>query len=355
MCKLIKRVKMIVITKNKLYSVILFVAMIVFSSISLIFLSREKSITAFVEYKPILSSQITGVGEKPKKENNNGLVSKKIVKYFFLIEDDDFAEQNYFSDEESLKEDLISSEVKRVIKGLEISNATDITINPNDFLGKNLGFSLDKQGPQILIVHTHTTESYSEETYIKNSSDRNLDEAKNIVAVGNVMAEIFEKNGIEVYHDKTVHDYPSYNGAYQRAATTIRNDLEAYNGIKVVLDVHRDGITKDDGTKVKLLTDINGKKTAQVMLVVGTNTNLPHDNWQENFKFAVKIQAKAIEMYPTLMRQINVRKERFNEQMTSGSLIIEVGTNGNTLDEALEGGRDIAEVISNVLKDTQND
>ena len=353
MCKLIKRVKMIVITKNKLYSIIIFVAMIVFCGISLTFLSHEKSITAFADYKPILRSQIAGVGEKPKK--NRGLLPKKIIKYFFLIEDDDLIEQNYFNDEESLKEDLISSEVKRVIKGLEISNATDISINPNDYVREKLGFSLDKQGVQVLIMHTHTTESYSEDSYLKNSSDRNLDEAKNIVAVGNAMTEIFEKNGIEVYHDKTVHDYPSYNGAYQRAATTIRNDLEAYNGIKVVLDVHRDGITKDDGTKVKLLTDINGKKTAQVMLVVGTNTNLPHDNWQENFKFAVKIQAKAIEMYPTLMRQINVRKERFNEQMTTGSLIIEVGTNGNTLEEALEGGKDIAEVISRVLKDTQND
>ena len=352
---MIKRVKMVVITKNKLYSIVLFVAMIIFSTISLIFISHDKSITAFADYKPILSSQIAGVGEKAPKNKKNTSLSKKIVKYFFFIEDGDLAEKSYFKDEESLKEDLMTSEVKRVIKGLELSNATDISINPNDFLDRKLGFSLDKQGPQILIVHTHTTESYSEETYLKNSSDRNLDEAKNIVAVGNAMAEIFEKNGIEVYHDKTVHDYPSYNGAYQRAATTIRNDLEAYHGVKVVLDVHRDGITKDDGTKVKLLTDINGKKTAQVMLVVGTNTNLPHDNWQENFKFAVKIQAKAIEMYPTLMRQINLRKERFNEQMTSGSLIVEVGTNGNTLDEALEGGKDIAEVISSVLRDTQND
>lgn len=355
MCNLIKRIKMIVITKNKLYSIILLIIVIISSIISLLYLSHGKSITAFADYKPILDSQIAGIGEKTGKTKKSSSLSKKIVKYFFFIEDEDFTEQNYFNDEESLKEELITSEVKRVIKGLELSNATEININPNDFLEQKLSFSLDKQGPQVLIMHTHTTESYSEETYLKNSSDRNLDESKNIVAVGNIMAEIFEKNGIAVYHDKTVHDYPSYNGAYQRAATTIRNDLEAYHGIKVVLDVHRDGITKDDGTKVKLLTEINGKKTAQVMLVVGTNTNLPHDNWQENFKFAVKIQAKAIEMYPTLMRQINVRKERFNEQMTNGSLIVEVGTNGNTLDEALEGGKDIAEVISSVLKDTQND
>ena len=351
---MLRRIKMIVITKNKLYSIIAFFIIIILSCVSLAFISKEKSITAFSDYKPILDSQLSGISGENKRDFDRKFADlhKKIVEYFFMFTDEDFAEQDYFNDEETLKGDMIKSEVKKVVKGLEISNATDISINPNDYLEQKLGFSIDKQGPQILIIHTHTTESYSEESYLRNSSDRNLDETKNIVAVGEVMTEIFKKNGIEAYHDKTVHDYPSYNGAYQRAATTIRNDLEAYHGIKVVLDVHRDGITKEDGTKVKLLTQINGKNTAQVMLVVGTNTNLPHDRWQENFKFAVKIQEKAIETYPTLMRQINLRKERFNEQMTTGSLIVEVGTNGNTLDEALEGGRDIAEVISAVLKES---
>lgn len=348
---MLKRIKMVVITKNKLYSFILLILIIVFGSVSIIFLHKGKSITAFADYKPILESQITGIKKDTKPKKDITAKYKKIIKNFLFLHDADITEQDYFNDEESLKGDLITSEVKKVVKGLELSNATDININPNDYLGKKLSFSLDKQGPQILIVHTHTTESYSEETYLKNASDRNLDESKNIVAVGEAMAEAFKKNGIDVYHDKTVHDYPSYNGAYQRAMTTIRGDLEAYHGIKVVLDVHRDGITKEDGTKVKLLTNINGVNTAQVMLVVGTNANLPHDNWQENFKFAVKIQAKAIEMYPTLMRQINLRKERFNEQMTPGSLIVEVGTNGNTLEEALAGGQFIAEVISAVLKD----
>lgn len=353
MLKVIKRIKMIVITKNKLYSVVALVFIIIFCAVSVFFVAREKSITAFYEYKPILKSQLTGIeiAENSEKTDKLSSIYRKIVKYFFMLEETDMADEDYYNDEEGLKGELIRSEVKKVLKGMELSNATDIQININDYTGGKLAFSLDNQGPQILIIHTHTTESYSEENYLINASDRNLDEKKNIVAVGEAMAEVFERNGISVYHDKTVHDYPSYNGAYQRAATTIRNDLEAYHGIKVVLDVHRDGITKEDGTKVKLLTEINGKKTAQVMLVVGTDTNLPHDNWRENFKFAVKIQEKAIEAYPTLMRQINLRKERFNEQMTKGSLIVEVGTNGNTLDEALEGGRDIADVISAVLKE----
>jgi len=351
---LLKRIKMIVITKNMLYSVFALFFACIFSVLSMIFISKSKNIQAFADYKPILESEITGIGaaepKKIEKKTEVSRVYKRIIKYFFFL-DGQYKEENYINDEDALSGDMITSEVRKSIKGMELSNATDFQVNPNDYVNQKLTFSLDSQGPQILIIHTHTTESYSTENYLRGSPDRDLDETKNIVAVGNVVAETFEKNGISVYHDKTVHDYPSYNGAYQRAATTIRNDLEAYHGIKVVLDIHRDGITKEDGTKVKLLTNINGKDTAQVMLVVGTNTNLQHDNWRENFKFASKIQAKAQEMYPTLMRQINLRKERFNEQMTAGSLIVEVGTNGNTLAEALEGGRDIAEVISAVLKD----
>lgn len=347
-----KHIKMIVITKKTIYSGILTAAVCFFCAISVIFVSKNRDLPVFAEYRPILKSQITGIGDGNEyAKSTRSSSDKKIIKRFFYIDENTF-EENYINEEEGLKSDFITSEVKKVIKGVEVTNLTDFQVDPNDYVKGELAFSLDNQGPQILIIHTHTTESYSNEKYLKDAPDRDLDEEKNIVAVGKAMAEVFEKNGISVYHDKTVHDYPSYNGAYQRAATTIRNDLEAYQGIKAVLDIHRDGITREDGTKVKLLTEINGIDTAQVMLVVGTNTNLTHDNWRENFKFAAKIQAKAIEMYPTLMRQINLRKERFNEQMTLGSLIIEVGTNGNLLSEALEGGKDIAEVICAVLKES---
>ena len=248
------------------------------------------------------------------------------------------------------QEPVLRSESVTIDKGFKVSNNTEYEINPQEFLNKPLAFKLDNNGPQVLIMHTHTTESFSEETYNKGAPDRNLDETKNITAVGCAMEEVFLKNGINAIHDKTVHDYPSYNASYQSAEATIRKNLNANSGIKVVLDVHRDGITREDGTKVKMVTDINGEKTAQIMLVVGTNVNLTHDNWQENFKFASKIQAKAIEVYPSLMRPIDLRKERFNEQLTLGSLIIEVGSNGNTMEEAIRGGERIAEVISMVLK-----
>lgn len=238
--------------------------------------------------------------------------------------------------------------------GMKISNRTKIEIDPEALAREPLSFEIEEgKDDQILILHTHTTEGFTDSDtnkYLTNDSDRSLDENKNITAVGNAMREVFEENNIGVVHDKTVHDYPSFNGAYTRAMATIRSDLEAYPSVKIVLDVHRDGIVKEDGTRVKVASDINGEKVAQCMFVVGSNAILTHDNWKENMKLACKIQQKANEMYPGLMRPIILREERFNQQASRGSLIIEIGSNGNTLEEAIRGGKKMAQVICELLK-----
>lgn len=355
---MIKGTRMIIITKNKILAVMAIIILFAVSAVTIYLIPKRKSVTAFSSYENILTSQITPANDENKEKQEQTKVSKSetngvniVLKYFFMLSDYNQAKKEPKPTEQAKQEEtLIKSESVTIDKGLKIAKAAQFGVNVSDYIGKPLSFAIDNySGPQVLIMHTHTTECFSDTQYIKGSPDRNLDENKNIVAVGEAAAEIFRKNGIEVYHDKTVHDYPSYNGAYKRAATTIRNDLEAYHGIKVVLDIHRDGITREDGTKVKLVTEINNMPTAQVMLVVGTNTMLQHDNWHENLKFAVNIQQKAIEMYPSLMRPIDLREERFNEQLTLGSLIIEVGSNGNTLEEAVRGGESIADVISAVL------
>lgn len=242
----------------------------------------------------------------------------------------------------------------QIARGMEVSNLSGIEVNPTALSEEKLSFALEDNGsPQILILHTHTTESYTDSDtnkYLTSDSDRNLNEEKNIVAVGNAMTEVFKAAGIATVHDTTVHDYPSFNGAYTRAMATIRANLEANPSIKVVLDVHRDGIVKEDGTKMKVVTEIDGEKTAQCMFVVGSNANLTHNNWLENMKLACKIQRLANEMYPGFMRPINLREERFNQQASTGSLIVEVGSNGNTLDEAIRGGKRMAEIIAKLLK-----
>lgn len=351
---MIKGTRMIVLTRKKIITQACLWSLLSVSLAMLFFLTKEPFVTTFTGYKNIIDSQIVPAKEEsiaePLQEEKR---YARILKHFFLLPDnakDTDSSPTPAPSTSPAPEIMLQSESVKVDKGMKVSNSTAYNVDPFNAANQPLSFSIDSNGAQVLIMHTHTTESFAEETYIKGAADRNLDETKNISAVGAAMAKIFEKNGIGVIHDRTVHDYPSYNGAYQSAAATINKNLKENPGIKVVLDVHRDGITREDGTKVKLVTEINGEKCAQVMLVCGTNVNLTHDNWQENFKFASKIQAKAIEMFPSLMRPIDLRQERFNEQLTLGSLIVEVGSNGNTMEEAILGGEKIAEVICAVLK-----
>ena len=348
----IKGTRMIVITKNKIIAAASLFLLLTICIISIATVSKNKNITAFSSYKNIIDSEIVPAKETEEKKEKN--FSNEILRHFFGLKEGKASKEQEEAEVPAetpvpSSEPTITAESVTIDKGLKISNATPYQVNPQDFLRVPLSFAIDNSGPQVLIMHTHTTESFSEESYVRGAPDRNLDETKNITAVGVAMAKIFEKNGVGVIHDKTVHDYPSYNGAYQKAAATINKNLEKNKSIKVVLDVHRDGITRNDGTKVKLVTDINGQKTAQIMLVVGSDVNLPHSNWQENFKLASKIQAEAIEIYPSLMRPIDLRQERFNEQLTKGSLIVEVGSNGNTMEEAIRGGEAVAEVVCRVL------
>lgn len=236
-------------------------------------------------------------------------------------------------------------------KGMKISNLAGVEVNVENLLNEPLKNYADGNGAQVLIMHTHTTESYSDSVkYSGAGSDRSTDNEKNMVAVGEVIKGVLEENGIETVHDMTVHDYPSYNGAYSRAMTTIKNNLAKYPNIKFVLDVHRDGIVKEDGTKVKVAADVNGEKSAQCMFVIGSNVKLKHDSWQENMKLACKLQKYANDNYPGLMRPIILRKERFNQQVSQGAIIIEIGSNGNTLDEAKTGAKYIAKTIAAVIK-----
>lgn len=240
-----------------------------------------------------------------------------------------------------------------VAKGLSVSNNSKKTVDVNSLIKEPLSFSINSSEPQILIVHTHTTESYTDSgktKYTASDSDRSTDSSKNMIAVGNALAEVLNSRGIKTIHDTTVHDYPAYNGSYERSKATVLSNLKKYPSIKIVLDLHRDGIVRDDGTKVKVSCEIDGNKTAQCMFVVGSNDELTHNNWTENMKLACKIQNKANEMYPNLMRPINLRSERFNQQLSNGSLIIEVGSNGNTLNEAIYSAKLMGNVIAKLFE-----
>ncbi len=247
------------------------------------------------------------------------------------------------------------------IKGLSsigniyIKNNTTYEIDPEKLLNEKLGFNFKQKGPQVLIIHTHTSESYApsdKNYYLPTDPDRTQDMRFNVVRVGDAMTNTLKGMGIDVIHDTTVHDYPSYNGSYKSSLATLQQYLEKYPSIKVVIDVHRDAMITAEKTKLKLCTTIEGKKTAQIMTVTGTDQGgLSNPKWRENLKFAIKLQSRFSKMYPTLARPINLCKERYNMHTTTASLILEVGSNGNTLEEAVNGGTYAAKALGAFLKD----
>ncbi len=224
--------------------------------------------------------------------------------------------------------------------GIYIKNSTGLNVNIKSELAAKLDMKLDKtKDPQVLIVHTHTTESYMTEDrdyYTAADKARNTDNTKNVVAVGEALAKVLKEGGIGVIHDTTKHDHPQYNGSYGRAKTTINEYLKKYPSIKIVVDLHRDSIAMEGNDKCKPIKKINGKKAAQVMLVVGSETGSVSGfpNWRQNFRLALRYQQTMEAMYPGLARAITFCSRKYNMNLTTGSMLLEVGTDSNTLEEA---------------------
>ena len=202
-----------------------------------------------------------------------------------------------------------------------------------------LDIELYSSEPQVLIIHTHTTESY--EPYIRAYYDadfpsRSCDPSHNMIAVGEVLAQTLADNGISVLHDGTLHDYPAYTGSYDRSEETIRAILAQYPSIKIVIDLHRDAMTDDDGSRIAPTAVINGRNAAQFMIISGCDDgtfNMP--NYMENFKLAALFQNMSEAMYPSLARPVLFDYRNYNQHITTGSLLIEIGSHANALEEAL--------------------
>ena len=210
--------------------------------------------------------------------------------------------------------------------------------------------ALPDQGPQILIIHTHATEAYAQDgadIYTPSDNARTLDEHYNMLRVGDEMERVFTEMGLQVVHDRALYDYPQYNGAYSRSGEAVASYLEQYPSIQIVLDVHRDALVGEDGTVYKAATTIDGDKVAQVMLVLGSGEG--HPDWQKNLTLASKIQKSMDTLYPTLARPMTMRGSVYNQNLTAGSLLVEVGCHGNTLQEALGGARLFARAAGQVL------
>lgn len=210
-----------------------------------------------------------------------------------------------------------------------------------------INWKLRQEEPTVLIIHTHTTESYTKaegEIYEESGICRTLDEAYNMISVGDTVAQILEEAGIRVLHDRTLHDYPSYNGSYNHARASIAAYLAEYPSITVVIDIHRDALD-ESGPGLTTLGSVDGQRSAQLMVVAGSDKNLDYPGWKDNLAFGVQLTALLEREDPGITRPLQLRAQRFNLDMTPGSILVEVGGNGDTHEQALLAAKALAKGI----------
>lgn len=227
------------------------------------------------------------------------------------------------------------------VGNIVISNYSKLSLNLSE-LKKPLEKTINSE-TDFLIFHTHTSETYTINKEEYSDYYRTQNEKYNMLAVGNALSVSLKEKGYNVCHEKTVHDFPSYNGAYKESLKTVENCLEE-NEYDFVLDIHRDAISSNENFRPTV--EVNGKSAAKLMFVVGTNSaGLSHDNWMKNLKLAIMIQNRAEEMYPGLFRELHLSNSRYNQQVSDGALILEVGATGNTLEEAQNSMKLFSEVL----------
>lgn len=240
----------------------------------------------------------------------------------------------------------------QVPSGLQLFATDAKAIQLNDLVGYQpdienlllapLEWNLKGSAPTVLIVHTHATESYTKmpgEIYEEDSDYRTFNPSYNMLSIGEELARVLTAGGITVLHDRTLHDYPTYSGSYNHARKTIDAYLDAFPTITMVIDLHRDALNFDEDPQLTTLAQVGGNRSAQLMIVAGTDKNLAFDGWRENLAVGVKLTAVLEKMYPGITRPIQLRSSRFNLDMTLGSMLVEVGANGNTHGEAIIAAR----------------
>lgn len=215
-------------------------------------------------------------------------------------------------------------------------------------------FTVEKNGePQVLIMHTHATESfepYERDFYDSSFNSRTTDRSMNMAAVGDAIAKQLESAGIGVIHDTTLHDYPSYNGSYDLSRKTVQEYLEEYPSIKIVLDVHRDAIERESGERIAPVAEINGKTAAQVMIISGCDDGtMDMPNYMKNFRFAALLQSQLESDWEGLTRPVLFDYRKYNQDLTTGSLLIEVGGHANSIEQAVYSGELIGKSLVKCL------
>lgn len=240
---------------------------------------------------------------------------------------------------------------------VRMKNVNRTKVSLKEILNEKIDLSVTKKKPSVLIFHTHTTETYAiieKDYYTESFITRSSDKGRNMVRVGEAITEEIEKAGFTVIHDKEIHD-TKYTGAYGKSRESVEKILKENPSIQVVLDIHRDAIQDSDGTKVKPTVKVKGKKAAQIMIISGCQeegnpiTNLP--DWRYNLTFAVHLQQKLEELFEGITRPLYFCPRSYNMNVTHCSLLVEVGSDSNTLEEAVYTGKCIGAALSKILEE----
>ncbi len=217
----------------------------------------------------------------------------------------------------------------------------------------DLPVEINSELPQVLIYHTHATECYAPEDlgyYDPSLPNRSTDPEKNMLVIGEIMTEVLNTAGINTIQDRTMHDEYSYNGSYDSSAENIKKYLEMYPSIKIVIDVHRDALERQDGTRLKPVAMVNGVKTAQIMLISGVDDGtMGMPNYMENLEFAADWQSAMESLYPGLTRSILFDYRNYNQELSTGALLLEVGGHANTLQEAKRAAEFSANALAQLI------
>lgn len=325
--------------------------------------------TSFILSRPL--SILTAERQTEEKTNTENIVENENPQtqtvnssIVFTVSSDikklvDEAEKKYASSSQDgaiSAEDYSIKNATAEYNGIYLRNTTQnhSEIDIANYLNKKVQASVDSDKPAVLIYHTHTSETYElldRDFYTNERSIRSENSAENMLRVGEEICKVLENNGYKTIHDKTVYD-ETVSGAYDRARENISKILKENPSIQVVLDIHRDSIYLKDGTRVKTVSQINGEKVAQIMITTGCEdgnvTDFP--NWEKNLTFALNLQQSLVREAPSLMRPLTLAGRKYNMDLMPCALHVEIGTDANTLTEAVNSASLFGEALSKLLK-----
>jgi stage II sporulation protein P len=233
-----------------------------------------------------------------------------------------------------------------------VRNSSMMEFDAAALMQEPLDLGEKRDGPQVLIFHTHSREAYNAtgEVFAAPDVTHSNDITQSVVAVGAILAQTLEAGGIEVIHCTDIFD-TTYTGAYSRSDAAVAAILEQYPSIRVVLDLHRDAVYTSEGGKYRPVVEKDGMDVAQIMMIAGTGNDdddvNPH--WQDNVRFGLTLQSEVEAICPGITRAMMVRTSTYNQNRSKGALLIEVGTTGNTLTEAKRSAYYIGQALCQVL------